>query len=137
MTTFRNLMLLILSVFPISSFSSNPKSLETLLRENHNELELLGSFTEFDSTFYYLGIKSLKENSSDSEFEFLMGFQEGVSEILSALCKKSGSSLRPSYRYQIPFSKNVIPDSDGKTFIAILTAQAVDRETPTACEPHP
>lgn len=133
MTTFRGLALLTLTFFSISSYCSYPKSLDALLLENNDELQSSGTFIASDEYFYYLGTKSLKEDPLEAEFEFLTNFNDQVSKVLASMCSGHTGSLRNSYRYKLPFSKQLISDNEGTVFIAILSLDKLKQEKLKAC----
>jgi hypothetical protein len=133
MTTFRGFVLLILTLFSIRSYCSDPKSLEALLLENNDELQSSGAFIASDDYFYYLGTKALKEDPLEAEFEFLINFNDQVSKVFTSMCSEHNLSLRSSYRYKLPFSKQLILDNEGTTFVAILSLDKLKREKSKAC----
>ena len=133
MTTFRGFVLLILTLFSIRSYCSDPKSLEALLLENNDELQSSGAFIASNDYFYYLGTKALKEDPLEAEFEFLINFNEQVSKVLASMCSGHNASLRNSYHYKLPFSKQLILDNEGTVFIAILSLDKLKQEKPKAC----
>lgn len=86
-----------------------------------------------DDHFHYLGFKVVQEDSLGAEFEFMLAFQDRISELLAELCVGPRSSLRPSYQFNFSFIKNVVEQDQGTIFITSVSKQVLGQEAKYAC----
>lgn len=133
MTTFKRLWLLVWSLISTSSYSSVPIPWDDLLLENQSSLNSVGYFVNADDHFHYLGFKVVQEDSLGAEFEFMLAFQDRISELLAELCVGPRSSLRPSYQFNFSFIKNVVEQDQGTIFITSVSKQVLGQEAKYAC----
>jgi len=133
MTIFKLFVLLTLTFVTVSSYSYSLKSWDTLVSEHQKALDSKGYFVDSDRGHYYVGLKSLQEDSLETEFEFLLQFEDRVSSILSGLCDDLNLSLPPSYLFNLPFSKNIVEDDFGTLFIATLRKNVLRDEAILVC----
>ena len=126
--------LLGLMFISVSSHTSDPTPWDELLLENQDSLSTAGYFVSADNQFYYLGFKSTQQDSLDAEFEFLLAFQDQVSDLLANLCEESHATLRDSYRFNVPFTKNMVDEPQGLMFVATVNKTALRQEARHACE---
>ncbi len=134
MTTSKLLWLLALNLISVSSYSSDPIPWDDLLLENQRSLVAPGYFVSSDDHFYYLGFKSGQQDSLDAEFEFLLAFQDQVSDLLANLCEEFQSSLRDSYQFNVPFTKNMVEQTQGLMFVTSVSKKVLRQEARYACD---
>lgn len=134
MTISKLVWLLGLMFISVSSHTSDPTPWDELLLENQHSLSTAGYFVSADNQFYYLGFKSAQQDSLDAEFEFLLVFQDQVSDLLANLCEEFHATLRDSYRFNVPFTKNMVDEPQGLMFVATVNKTALRQEVRHACE---
>jgi len=135
MTTSRSLLMAVLCTVCAASNASDPKAWDVVLTENQQALEEDGQFLTSDEDFHYFGFSFAHLDSITAELEFLLAFQDGVSGLLDKLCQRNNRSLSSEYRFNFPFTKNVVSQDEGDVFVAIVQAQTLRREAFRACAP--
>ena len=135
MTTSRSLLMAVLCTFCAATNASDPKAWDVVLTENQQVLEEDGQFLNSDEHFHYFGFLFAHGDPITAESEFLLAFQDGVSELLDKLCQRNNRSLSREYRFNFPFTKNVVSRDGGDVFVAVVQAQTLRREALRACAP--
>ncbi len=133
MTIFKMFGLLALTSVSVSSYSVNVTLWDALVSEHKKALDSKGYFVDSDKSHYYVGLRSAQADSLETEFEFLLQFEERISSVLNGLCIDLGSTLPASYQFSLPFSKNIAEDEDGTLFIASLEKQLLKEEARLVC----
>lgn len=133
MTTFKITWLLVLSFYTASSLSSTAKPWDSLLLAHQSSLDSAGYFVSSDNHYYYLGFLFSEDDSLEAEFEFLLAFQDRISELLADLCNKSKTTLIDSYQFNFSFKKNVVEQTQGTVFITLIGKQVLREEAKRAC----
>jgi hypothetical protein len=135
MTTSRLLLMAVLATFCAASNAADPKAWDVVLSESQQVLDEDGQFVNSDEHFHYFGFLLAHGDPITAELEFLLAFQDGVSELLDKLCRRNKRSLSSEYRFNFPFTKNVVSQDGGDVFVAIVQAQTLRREAFRACAP--
>lgn len=135
MTTSRSLLMAVLCTFCAATNASDPKAWDVVLTENQQVLDEDGKFVNSDEHFHYFGFLFAHGDLRTAELEFLIAFQDGVSELLGKLCRRNKLSLSSEYGFNLPFTKNVVSQDGGDVFVAIVQAETLRREAFRACAP--